>query len=136
MSDLCTLDTDTLSEILKGHNSKVVANGDAYLREHGEFTISRMVHFEVVRGLRAIDANKKLAKFERLSQAMKIHSVSDDVLDLAAELWAKGKQLGKPRTDADVIIAATAILRQRRLVTGNLAHFDWIDGLTVTSWHE
>jgi tRNA(fMet)-specific endonuclease VapC len=136
MSDLCTLDTDTLSEVLKNQNQDVVANAAAYLREHGEFAISGMVHFEIVRGLRAIQAAAKLAAFDQLCQTMTIYPVTADVLDRAADLWATGKQLGKPRTDADVIIAATALVHGLELVTGNVDHFNWISGLTVSSWRK
>lgn len=136
MSDLCLLDTDTLSEVLKQQNQDVVANAAAYISEHGEFAISGMVYFEIVRGLRAINATTKLAAFGQLCQSMTIYSVTAEVLDLAADLWAQGKQLGKSRTDADVIIAATALKQQRTLVTGNTAHFDWISGLRVANWHE
>ncbi len=136
MSDLCLLDTDTLSEVLKQQNQNVVANAAAYIGEHGEFAISGMVYFEIARGLRAINATTKLDAFDQLCQSMTIYPVSAEILDLAADLWAKGKQLGKPRTDADVIIAATALNQQRTLVTGNVSHFDWINGLTVASWHK
>lgn len=65
MSDLCTLDTDTLSEVLKKQNPGVVANAADYLSEHGEFAISGMVQFEIVRGLRAIQAVAKLRPIRR-----------------------------------------------------------------------
>ena len=67
---------------------------------------------------------------------MTIFPVTAEVLDRAADLWATGKQLGKSRTDADVIIAATALIHGRELVTGNVAHFDWISGLSVSSWRK
>jgi len=136
MSDLCVLDTDTLSEILKQQNQDVVANAAAYIREHGEFAISGMVHFEIVRGLRAIKATTKLSAFDQLCQSMTIYPVTAEILDLAADLWARGKQLGKPRTDADVIIAATALKQHRTSVTGNTAHFERINGLAVSSWRK
>lgn len=136
MSALCTLDTDILSEILKQQDQQVVTQAAAYLREHGEFAISGMVQFEIVRGLRATNATAKLAAFDQLCKAMTIYPVTAEVLDRAADLWATGKQLGRPRTDADVIIAATALVHGRELVTGNVAHFAWISGLTVSSWRQ
>jgi predicted nucleic acid-binding protein len=32
------------------------------------------------------------------------------------------------------IIAATALETGRTLVTGNIAHFDWIPGLALADW--
>lgn len=136
MSDLCTLDTDTLSEVLKKQNPGVVANAADYLSEHGESAISGMVQFEIVRGLRAIQAVAKLAAFDQICRTMTIYPATAEVLDRAADLWATAKQLGKPRTDADVIIAATALVHDRALVTGNVSHFDWISGLTVATWRQ
>ena len=78
----------------------------------------------------------KLAAFEQLCQAMTIYPVTADILDRAADLWADGAAQGKPKMDADVIIAATALVHGRELVTGNVPHFDWINGLTVSSWRE
>jgi predicted nucleic acid-binding protein len=65
---------------------------------------------------------------------MTIYPVTTEVLDRAADLWADGATQGKSKMDADLIIAATALVHGRKLVTGNLAHFDWIGGLAVSSW--
>ena len=136
MMNPCLLDTDILSEVLKGRNQDVARNADAYLKAHGGFAISAFTRFEVVRGFRWRQATVKLAAFERLCQAMTIYPVADDILDRAADLWADGATQGKPKMDADVIIAATALVHGRELVTGNVAHFAWINGLTVSSWRK
>ena len=60
--------------------------------------------------------------------------VADDVLDRAAELWVKARDAGQPQRDADLIIAATALIQARTLVTGNTSHFEWINGLTISDW--
>lgn len=65
---------------------------------------------------------------------MTIYPVAADVLDRAADLWADAATQGKPRMDADLLIAATALVHDYDLVTGNVTHFDWINGLTVSNW--
>ncbi|MDC0935088.1 hypothetical protein OAS39_02295 [Pirellulales bacterium] len=82
--EVCVLDTDILSELLKGRNQAVTDSANAYLKEHGEFAISAFTHFEVVRGFRWQKATAKLAAFEQLCQAMTIYPVSADILDRAA----------------------------------------------------
>jgi predicted nucleic acid-binding protein len=134
--NLCLLDTDILSEVLKGRNQAVTGNAETYLKEHGEFAISAFTHFEVVRGFRWQKATAKLAAFEQLCQAMTIYPTTADILDRAADLWADGATQGKPKMDADIIIAATALFHQRVLVTGNTSHIDWMNGLTVSTWRE
>jgi len=66
MMGLCLLDTDILSEVLKGRNRDVIENANSYLKVHGEFAISAFTHFEVVRGFRWTRATTKLAAFEQL----------------------------------------------------------------------
>jgi len=136
MMDPSLLDTDILSEVLKGRDQNVADNANAYLNEHGQFAISAFTRFEVVRGFRWQQATAKLAAFEQLCQAMIIYPVSETVLDRAADLWAEGATQGQPKSDADLIIAATALVHQRALVTGNAPHFNWIDSVKLEDWRQ
>jgi predicted nucleic acid-binding protein len=130
------LDTDILSDILRGRNQVVVDAADAYLKTHGQFAISAFTRYEIVRGLRWRNATARLVAFEQLSHSMTIHPITADVLDRAADLWAEGATQGKPKMDADLLIAATALVHGLELVTDNLPHFDWISGLAVSSWRK
>jgi predicted nucleic acid-binding protein len=56
------------------------------------------------------------------------------VLDRAAALWADARSRGLPDNDADLIIAATALVHGGTLVTGNTAHFTWVPGLQLADW--
>ena len=48
------LDTDVLSEIIKGKNEAVTAKAQAYLAEHGRFTTTAVSVAEIVYGLRRV----------------------------------------------------------------------------------
>ena len=48
------LDTDILSEILKGKNEAVTAKASSYFAEHGRFTTSAVTVAEIVYGLRRV----------------------------------------------------------------------------------
>jgi tRNA(fMet)-specific endonuclease VapC len=128
------VDTDILTEIFKRRNRTVAASAAAYLREHGQFAISAMTRFEVVRGLRHKRANVSLHRFELMCARMLVLPISDDVLDRAADLWVEARDGGHPQRDADLVIAATALVQNRELVTGNTPHFQWINGLRVANW--
>jgi tRNA(fMet)-specific endonuclease VapC len=132
--DETLLDTDMLSEILKGKDAQVVEVGDRYLAEHGRFAFSAITFYEVFRGLRAKRALRSLNKFLELADQSEILAVSIPVLKRAADLWVDGLQGGYPRNDADLIIAATALEARRVLVTGNTMHFRWIPGLSLADW--
>jgi predicted nucleic acid-binding protein len=132
--DSSLLDTDILTEVFKGRNQLVAANAAAYLREHGQFAISAMTRFEVVRGLRHKRATTLLARFDSMCARIFVVPISDDVIDRAADLWVVARDTGHPQRDADLMIAATALVHRRTLVTGNTSHFQWINGLSIVDW--
>ncbi len=132
--DASLLDTDILTEVFKLRNQTVAANAAAYLQQHGQLAMSAMTWFEVIRGLRHKRASKSLKRFELLCAQMLIIPISGDVLDATADLWVDARDGGHPQRDADLIIAATALVHNRTLVTGNTPHFQWISGLPITNW--
>ena len=132
----CVVDTDILTEIFKGRNAAVAAHAGRYLQDHGQFAISAMTRFEVLRGLRHKQAAKLLIDFEVLCTRMMMLPIADAILDRAADLWVDARNGGHPQRDADLIIAATALVHQRAMVTGNVAHFQWIRGLEVVDWRQ
>ncbi len=125
------LDTDILTEIFKLRNQTVAANAAAYLQQHGQFAISAITRFEVIRGLRHKRATNSLQRFEAMSAGMRVTPVTEDILDRAADILVEARDGGQPQRDADLIIAATALLEHRTLVTGNTSHFQWINGLSL-----
>ena len=57
--DKALLDTDILSEVLKGRNPQVVAQVEAYLRHHAMLTVSAVSVIEVVSGLRCFQVSAR-----------------------------------------------------------------------------
>jgi len=134
--DVSLLDTDILSEVIKLRNVNVRQNALAYCTQHGELAISSMSRYEVVRGYRDQNAATQLARFSVFCQHALILPVTDAVFDQAADLWVAARRGGHPNGDADLIIAATAIVSGRVLVTGNTAHFAWVPGLRIEDWRQ
>jgi len=132
--DEALLDTDILNEVLKQKNAVVVRQAADYLRQYGQFSISSMTRYEILRGLREKNAVVQLERFSTFCERTQILPIADDVLDLAAGLWGHGRKIGRAPQDADLIIAATSIKHGLGLVTGNASHFDWVPGLTVSNW--
>ena len=132
--DLVLLDTDTLNEVLKRRNAEVVQHATDYLQQHGQFAISSMSRYEVLRGLREKQATVQLAKFDAFCLKTLVLPITDAILDRTANLWVAARRGGHPGKDADLIIAATALEYGRTLVTGNTFHFAWIPGLKVEDW--
>jgi|GEM_PF-3113522 len=59
------LDTDILSDLLRGRNLNAVRRVEAYLIEHGHLTISVITAFEVVRGRHQARQFERAAQFPR-----------------------------------------------------------------------
>jgi predicted nucleic acid-binding protein len=133
---LCLLDTDILTEIFKRRNRPVAEHARAYLLRYRQLAFSAMTRFEIVRGLRHKQASGLSTRFDGLAAQSLILPISDEVLDRAADLWVEARTKGRSHRDADLIIAATALLNDRILVTGNTAHFDWVPGLRIENWRE
>jgi len=132
--DESLLDTDILSEVLKGKDQQVLATAQQYLNEHQRLAFSTITLYEIVRGMRAKRAARQFTKFLQMVANSDVLPISVPVLLRAADLWAEAGKGGHLRGDADLIIAATALEARRVLVTGNTAHFSWINGLQLTDW--
>ena len=132
--DEALLDSDILSEVLKGKNQQVLASARLYLATYQRFAFSAMTMYEIICGMRANQASRQLAGFQAMTSSSDVFTVSIPVLKRAADLWAEARNNGHPRNDADLIIAATAIEAHRVLVTGNTLHFSWISGLRLSDW--
>lgn len=131
--DRCLLDTSTLSDVidLPSRRSPVGASfSKAYLRAHGRFTFSEISRYEILRGLRKKRARVQEQRFQAFCERSERLPVTAEVFDRAATLLADGQLQGIAVDDADLIIAATALLQGLPLVTANTKHFQWIDGIT------
>ena len=128
------LDTDTLSEILKGVDPQVQDNARRYLTAFRHFTFSIMTRYEILRGLKARHATRQIARFAQRCQHSQVLPLTDDIIVQAAELYAVLYQEGQLISDADILIAATALKHNLVMVTENVNHFRRIPGLSIESW--
>jgi tRNA(fMet)-specific endonuclease VapC len=84
--------------------------------------------------LLTIGAARQLAAFERLWRVLGIVMIDQAVLDKAAEFYAELRASGQLIEDADLLIAAIALVHDMTLVTNNTAHFTRITGLQMEDW--
>lgn len=129
------LDTDILSELLKQH-PQVVHRARLYLAEHKRLAFSIITRYEILRGLKAKQAQAQEIAFEALCQTCLILPLTDRIIERAATLYAELYRRGALLPDADLLIAATALDAQRTVVTNNLAHFQRIPALVVETWKQ
>lgn len=140
ITPLVILDTDILSEYLKGHDASVVRRGDQYAREHGVFTFTSVTVFEVLAGLEHKDARSQMAKMLAwLDQNNEIPPLGIDYRS-AARIKGQAARRGDQVELPDCLIAAIAVRLNRPVVTGNRGDFEKIQrtgiGLKLENWRD
>jgi tRNA(fMet)-specific endonuclease VapC len=132
------LDTDILSEIIKGKNVAIAAEAATYLTQHGRFTTSAITVAEIVYGFRRMRRDDRVNQFEASLGATEVPPLDDAAARLAgrinADLERRGWTIGMP----DVMIAAIALRDRLPIVTGNVAHFEHVRSvgyqLIIENW--
>lgn len=120
------LDTDILSEYLKGHDRNVARHAVAYARQYGIFTFTSVTVHEIVFGLEVKNATAQLQKaLAWLNRNEEITPTARDYVD-AAKIKANARKQGSIVELADCLIAAVAIRYGMPLVTGNIEDFQAI----------
>ena len=128
------LDTDTLSEVIKVRDPQVQKAARAYLATYGRFTFSIITRYEILRGLKAKKAVRQIQAFEDRCQKSNVLPLTDRIVVQAAEIYGDLHRRGELISDADILIAATALIHGLVLVTENASHFQRISGLHIESW--
>ena len=134
MADFSLLDTDTISEIMRGRDSNIVQKAREYLRTHGQFRISIITRYEILRGLKAKQASRQITLFEERCRKSILYPLIDDIIVKASDIYAYLYNQGLLISDADILIASTALVNNLTLITGNLEHFNRIPNLISQSW--
>jgi tRNA(fMet)-specific endonuclease VapC len=117
------LDTDTLSEVIKRRDAEVTRRAAEYLSANGQFTFSIITRYEILRGLKAKGAESQAELFERLCQKNIVLPLEDETVVRGAEIYGNLYLAGRLIGDADILIAATALVHGLALVTGNLSRW-------------
>lgn len=127
------LDTDILSHLMR-RQSDVVRHATSYVEEHGHFTLSIVTRFEILRGLAARSATRQRRAFDKLCAASHVLDIDEDVVVRAAAIYANLYRRGALIGDADILIAATALVNGLGVCTNNTRHFARITDLDVVNW--
>lgn len=127
------LDTNIVTAHLKKHSVVMQRIRDAEAMGL-PVRLNAVSYYETRRGLLFVDARVQLRAFEQLWQALGIVMIDLSVLDKAAELYADLRRAGQLIEDADLLIAAIALVHDLTLVTNNTSHFSRIADLQVEDW--
>jgi len=127
------LDTNICIAILHA-DERVLAHVRS-LRE--EVSIPAMVMGELYYGVaKSSHVEENKYKTDRLLDVLPVCHTSDRTMRLFGALKAQQERNGTRVDDADVMIAATAMEHNAKLVTGNVKHFRRFVGLEIENWFE
>jgi predicted nucleic acid-binding protein len=127
------LDTNMLNYLLRGEptvrSAFITIRGD----EQNLFLRSPVVDYEIRRYLLLKGATRNLTQYEALTAHWKDTGFDNEDWLQAASIWAKHHRTGMSITDADLLIAVSALRHDAILVTNNERHFRGL-GLHLENW--
>lgn len=123
------LDTDILSEVIKGVDQTVAGHATSYLRAFGHYTLSAVSVMEIVQGFQKNQSTRRLQAFLASLAAQEVIAFGQADGELTGRIAGELDRVGRPIGEADSMIAAIAIGHGLELVTGNTAHFQRVQQL-------
>ncbi len=126
------IDTDIMIYSFKKYK-KVIENFNLYADEPKALSI--ITYGELLYG--AYKSEKKIencAKIHRISELFPVIDVSKAIIETFATLKASLSKIGKAIDDFDLLIGATALNMNYRVVTNNEKYFCNIPGLKIVNW--
>ena len=126
------LDNDKVNYVLR-RISPSLERYEYELRTGSRFVLSPVVHFEVTRYMKLKGSVRLQRAYEQLIQSWETVDIVGSDWETATDLWAVRHRRGRPITDADLLIAVTALKTGAILVTNNTRHYEGL-GLTLENW--
>jgi len=130
-----TLDTNIITAFLK-KDLRAVERVSDYLKFFDRLTINIISYYEILRGLKDLGDEEKLRGFEEFIQENELISIRKETIEKAAEIYAYLKKEGNLIEDADILMAAIAVVEDLVLITNNISHFKRVKGLETGNWIE
>ena len=127
--DEALLDTDIVSEVLKGRNTQVAAHARTYISQHGCLTTSALSVLEIVKGYEKVGRPADLQRVLSIIDSHVILPLDAAAAEIAGRIDAFLEKSGQPIGRIDPMIAGIAIRHGLTLVTGNVSHYERIRAL-------
>jgi len=127
--DESLLDTDTLSEMLKGKNVNVIQRANDYYAKFGQYTISTITVLEIIKGFHKVQREAHIERFLSAISNTELLTLNLENAELAGRIYADLERTGQTIGRADPMIAAIALENDLVLITGNVRHYQRIQKL-------
>ncbi|MBE9013497.1 type II toxin-antitoxin system VapC family toxin [Pseudanabaenaceae cyanobacterium LEGE 13415] len=127
------LDTNIITAILK-QNQKAMRQIRRARQSSSRLCMSCITYYEVKRGLLYLNATRQLSDFEELYSTLEILLIEDlELIETASRIHANLRRRGRPIQDADILIAATAMIHSLTLIS-NDADLQNVEFLSLDNW--
>ena len=126
-------DTDVVSALMRRSASEALVQRIARVAPE-EQAISAITVGELSYGVARVGRTDLMARVRLVIADMRVLSFDSPAAELYGPLRARLEKRGATVAEADLRIAAIALLHDCVLVTGNVRHFARIDGLRVENW--
>jgi tRNA(fMet)-specific endonuclease VapC len=127
------LDTNAVIRLLR-EDTQICQKFDAAVERGDEFVIPPLVHYEIRRGFLCKSAPKREKMYNRLIRQYPVGEVNAESLERGAHIYADLYRAKRTVADMDLLIAAFCLVGGYKLITGNVKHFEVIDGLKYEDW--
>jgi predicted nucleic acid-binding protein len=130
-------DTDILSHLAKRRRSSILIERLRSTPPAAQFT-SAVTVGEIYAGIYRTETRASLLRYyeERVFPQLTVLDYERESAKVFGWIKSVLEKQGRPRSDADLQIAAIAVQHHLTLVTGNVKHFKGIAGLAVENWFE
>lgn len=129
------LDTTFLIDLLRGEDLDVKKKSEELDERFGIKSIASITIMELWRGaLQSVHQEKERRKIDELLQSLVIHPFSEQEAKKSGEIEAELIKAGKIVDLEDIMIAGTALVRNEKVLTKNVKHFEHINGLFVEGY--
>jgi tRNA(fMet)-specific endonuclease VapC len=127
------LDSDILSYYFSG-NIKVRDKITEVLKNKEQIALTVINVYETLKGFRWRNNVKKEKMFNGFLETVPVFTIDDDVILLAADIYADLRKNGKTVGDADILIASIVINNNGKFISNNTKHYEDIKGLNLINW--
>ena len=134
------VDTDILSELIRAKNTRVAARATESITRGGPLAISAVTVMELAKGLEKVGRANVLDAYLSRLRPLQVLKFTAQEARLAGVIYGALERTGTSIGRADPMIAATALVHDLTLVTGNVDHYQRIRSLghplRVENWRE
>jgi tRNA(fMet)-specific endonuclease VapC len=127
------LDTNILSYYFNG-NIKIKNRITEALNKNEMVCLTSINVYEMLKGFRWRGSKRKEELFKEFLKKIAVYTIDDEIINIAAGIYADLRKNGKTVGDADILIAAIVISNKGILISNNIKHYEDIKQLELNNW--